>query len=276
MIVSFWSNYEKSGVTTNLSAISAAISLLYPEKITLVSNHFEKRSLGYMLLGKGYDDLLHESLKYNNYGNNSFYLRKLLTFNHFALLNGGAYEGMENGLYYYFQGRRFCNPILEINQFNFFNEIVDYLNGISDFVFIDLQSQESLSSLQLLELSDLVVVNFRQDETLIRNFFKRYSSIAGKCFFIISSYNEKGAYLKRNLVRDYRIHPERIAILPFNPEFVCGFDDGRIIPYVCNYLNCGKKSRQYRFIWFLRYAAELLMKNLNNISTFCGEDEKNA
>ncbi len=276
MVVSFWSNYAKSGVTTNISAISAAFSLLYPKKITLLSNHFEKRSLGYMLLGKGYDDLLHESLKYDNYGNKNFYLRKLLSYNNFSVLNGCSYDGLENGLYYYLQVKRYCSQIYEINQFDFINETVDYLNQLSDYVFIDLQSQESLSSLQLLEASDLIVVNFRQDETLIRNFFKRYSSIAGKCFFIISSYNEKGAYLKRNLVRDYRIHPERVAVLPYNPEFVCGFDDGRIVPYVCNYLNCGKKSRQYRYIWFLRYAAELLMKNLNNICSFCGEDEKNA
>lgn len=116
MVVSFWSNYAKSGVTTNISAISAAFSLLYPKKITLLSNHFEKRSLGYMLLGKGYDDLLHESLKYDNYGNKNFYLRKLLSYNNFSVLNGCSYDGLENGLYYYLQVKRYCSQIYIANE----------------------------------------------------------------------------------------------------------------------------------------------------------------
>lgn len=276
MKVVFWSNYANSAVTTNLTVLSASVSLMYPGKLTLLSNHFASRSLGYMLLGKTYDNLLRDSIKYENYGDNRFYLRKLLSHNNFTILNGGSYDGLENGLYYYIQEHQYSSLIHEINQYNFFNDLVGRLEKVSDYVFIDLQSQGSLNTLQLLEIADLVVVNLRQDETIIRNFFKRYGSLVGKCFFVIGNYRENGKYLKRNFIRDYRIHPERVAVIPHIRELDCAFDDGRILPYICSNFNCGKKSRQYKNMWYVKYAAGLLIKNISNISRFCGEDELNA
>jgi len=210
------------------------------------------------------DVLLQEGSKYYACGDTRFHLRKVLSPSCASIINGASYDGVEDGLYYYLQERLYTEALQEVNYNGDFNRLVDMLEEKSDYVFMDLQSHGSLSTLQQLEAADLVVVSLKQDKNLIKDFFKHYGSIAGKCIFFLSCYKEDADYLKRDFVRDYLIHPERIAIIPYNHDFVSSISDGRAITYIIKNLDCGKKHKQYRNITHLRCAAKLLYKALTD------------
>ena len=110
----------------------------------------------------------------------------------------------------------------------------------------------------------MVVVNLRQDEAVIKEFFKQYMSVTGKCFFIISEYRKRnGCYKLQKFVREFCVHPERVAVIPYNPGFGLFIDDGRITEYVLQNYNCKKKTKEYYYIWHLRKAVQLLKSALD-------------
>lgn len=270
MRVAFWSNYPNSGVTSNMIAMGAAVSLLYRARIVLTSNHYGCRDLGHSLNGNAYYGLLREAssfyekedYRFERLSKEKFFLRRMIDENGDGLQRAQpVYEGA-NGLYYYLRERYHSDYLHEVGYNNSFGNLVTVLEEQFDFVFMDLQSQGSLCSLEELEKADLVVINLKQDSTAIRNFFKRYESLAGKSIFLISGYREDADYLKRNFIRDYHIHPERVAVIPYNREIASGYADGRIVPYICNYINCGKKHSQFHSIRYIRYAAGILMRTL--------------
>ncbi len=285
MRVAFWSNYPHSGVTTNMITVGAAMSLLYNTRIILTSNHFGKGDLWRSISGNEYNGLIKEAgLHYGLYDNgldlfergngDGFFLRKLIDSSKRFYPTENSIRG--KGLYCHFRERSYTDSLHELNLDNSFGKLADSLEKQGDHVFMDLQSQGSLCTLSELERADIIAVNLKQDKDAVRNFFKCYESITGKCIFLISSYSEKGAYLKRDLIRDHHIHPERVAVIPYDPGLVSGFADGRIIPYICTYFDCGKKHSEYRRMWYIRYAAGILMRTLANGAYGLSPDNANA
>ena len=115
------------------------------------------------------------------------------------------------------------------------------------------------------------MVNLRQEENAVRNFFKRYSSLVGKCIFLISAYQRRNPYIKRNFVRDHKIHPDRVAVIPYNLEFQAQCLDGRIVNYISEHYNCRKGAQQYEYILCLKKAARMLMGLIDEKLILSGE-----
>ncbi|MBO7402120.1 MAG: hypothetical protein J6U10_03915 [Lachnospiraceae bacterium] len=278
MRVAFWSNYPGSGVTSNMISLGAAMSLLYKARIILTSNHYGMRDLGRCITGAEGTETERQTNLY--YRNRDFYypykngveagLKLYIDSAGRYIKNGFSPKEPENGLYCYLFEKEYSDYLYEVNFIDRFGTLVDRLEERGEFVFMDLQSQGSFCTLQELERADLVVVSLRQEEKAVRNFFKRYESITGKSIFLLSGYKRNGAYLKKDIVSDFHLHPERVAIMPYSREIASGYADGRVLQYICENIDCGARSPEHTNFWHLKRAAAVLMQALEN-GVHCGQ-----
>lgn len=258
MKIVFWSNYPKSDVTSNMTAVAIMFSIMYPSRVMMMTNHCNYENLGRTLLGNCYDDVLREEAGYGDVSREHPIVKRIDSVPSRYDLPKNAENLAEDGLYYFAQGKLFSNEIYELRVWEEIVRFFEYLDCLEDYVFIDAKSQDSVSTVKLLEESDIVVVNLRQDETLMRDFFKNYAAIIGKSFFFISEYRKKNAYSLSSFLKEFSVHPNRVAVIPYNPEFSPAAGDGRITEYVMKNHDCNKNSKEYYYIRHLKRAAELL------------------
>lgn len=258
MKIVFWSNYPKSDVTSNMTAVAIMFSILFPARVMMMTNHCNHETLGRTLLGSCYDDVLREEAGYGSAARRRPVIKRIDDIPNRYGLPKDAETLAEDGLYYFTQGKLFNNEVYELRILEELSIFLELLDKSDDYVFIDAKSQDSISTIRLLEDADIVVVNLRQDERLMRDFFMKYTTIVGKSFFFISEYRKRNGYLLSDFIKDFSVHPNRVAVIPYNPEFSPVVDDGRITEYVLKNQNCTKSSKEYYYIWHLRKAAELL------------------
>ena len=263
MKIVFWSNYPKSDVTSNMTAVCVMFSLMYPAKVMMMTNHCNHDNLGRTLLGRCYDDVLMEDSGYLDGRGLKPNIKRIEEVPGCFDYPQNAETLSEDGLYYFAQGKLFNNEIYELRVMEEINRFFGYLNESEDYIFIDAKSQDSISTVRLLEEADIVVVNLKQDERMMKDFFKKYGSITGKAFFFISEYKQKNTYSKNKFINEFSIHPNRVAVIPYNPEFVPLVDDGRITEYVMRNYNCRKNTKEYYYIGHLKIAARLLKRILD-------------
>ena len=264
MKIVFWSNYPKSGVTSNMAAMGIMFSLMFPSRVMMLTNHCNHENLGRVLLGSCYEDALREDSGYYRKERAYPAIKRITQIPAHYGVPKTAENLSENGLYYFTQGKLFSNEVYEFRIREEINHIIKQLHEPRDYIFIDAKSQDSISTMQLLEEADMIVVNLRQDETVIKEFFKQYVSVAGKCFFIISEYRKRnGCYKLHKFVKEFCVHPERVAAIPYNPGLGHFIDDGRITEYVLQNHDCKKKTKEYYYIWHLRKAVQLLKNALD-------------
>lgn len=260
----FWSNCPKSDVTSNMAAVGIMFSIMFPSRVMMMTNHCNHENLGRTLLGECYEEVLREESGYCFGAGLRPTVKKIEDVPNRYDIPKNAENLSEDGLYYFAQGKLFNNEIYELRVMEEINRFCEYLNESEDYIFIDAKSQDSISTVSLLEEADIVVVNLKQDEKLIRDFFKKYSAITGKAFFFISEYKQNEGYSKKQFINEFSIHPNRVAVIPYNPEFVPLVDDGRITEYVMRNHDCKKESKEYYYIWHLKMAAKLLKRILDH------------
>lgn len=258
MKIVFWSNYPKSDVTSNMTAVAIMFSILFPARVMMMTNHCNYGTLGRTLLGSCYEDVLHEDAGYGSITRTQPAIKRIDDVPNRYELPKDAENLAENGLYYFTQGKLFSNEVYELRILEEISLFLEFLNKSEDYIFIDAKSQDSISTVRLLEEADVVVVNLRQDEILMRDFFMKYASIVGKSFYFISEYRRRTGYPLNSFLKDFSVHPNRVAVIPYNPEFSPVVDDGRITEYVMKHHDCDKSSKEYYYIWHLKKAAELL------------------
>jgi len=262
MKIVFWSNYPKSDVTSNMTAVCVMFSLMYPSKVMMMTNHCNHDNLGRTLLGRCYDDVLREESGYLTGHGLQPNVKRIEDAPSCFEFPKSAETLSEDGLYYFAQGKLFNNEIYELRVLEEINRFFAYLNESEDYIFIDVKSQDSISTASLLEEADLVVVNLKQDEKLMKDFFRKYGAITGKAFFIISEYKQRNGYSRNKFINEFSIHPNRVSVIPYNPEFVPMVDDGRITEYVMSNCNCKKNTKEYYYIGHLKRTVRLLKKIL--------------
>lgn len=263
MKIVFWSNCPQSDVTSNMTAVGIMFSILFPSKVMMMTNHCNYGNLGRALLGSCYEEVLREESGYYSGTRNRHTIKRIEAVPNRHDIPKDAENLSEDGLYYFAQGKLFNNEIYELRILDDLNHFFGYFNENEYYVFIDTKSQDSISTVRLLESADIVVVNLRQDEAMMRDFFKKYSAIAGKTFFIISEYRKRKGCSKNKFINAFSIHPNCVAVIPYVPEFSPMIGDGRITEYVMKNHNCKKDSREYYYIWHIKKAARLLKRMID-------------
>lgn len=267
MQVSFWSNYERSGVSSNIAATGVMLSHIYPCRIVLIEDHVSSKSLDKILIGSRFETrskgerLLGVAENMTDfYG---FSGRTLTNRNvHMKETSGRRINIIEDSLYYITH-----NPMVEHTEADFdmyvrLTKAMSETTRNGEMLFIDAHSGFGLTSKIVLDASDLIVVNLRQDEGVIEDFLKNYSSIAYKCIFILESYKSIPWLHKREIAFKYGLDEKKIAVISYNSDFEMAVLKGRVADFVLDNYKCRQQSSNYTFIHDLKYAANLIMHNI--------------
>ena len=122
-----------------------------------------------------------------------------------------------------------------INISNYFSQIIDVANQTYDIVLVDLSKKiPKQNKDKVLNISDLVVVNFNQNMTSINNFLrlKQNNDFYKKSnvLLLLGKYNPNSKYSNKNVAR-YLKEKNIPMIVPYNILLADECSEGRIVDY---------------------------------------------
>lgn len=233
MKIAFWRNVERDvGVTTNTACL-AAMHAIHGGKSLMVENHYGLHNIGSIIMPQERVDHLREEGHYHyKYGIEHILKELYAGSNDKDLLYQAAIPIVYENLLYlpqsYIVNREVFNYEFDLVR----EKLFQYLEEISDDLFIDTETNRNHSSVHILSETDLVVVNLIQDEKALGDFFENYSSICDKALFIISKYQKENPWNMRKISYQYQIPPSRLGVIPYNMELEDAMKQGRLLQFL--------------------------------------------
>lgn len=274
MKIAFWSNVrKKTGVTTNMACIAAMTSIAGMGKTILLENHYSLHSLGNILLApEQITSLKEQGQYYDKYGIE--YVLKQIYSGHSGsdLIRQISIPLLYTNMYYlpqsYIVNREVFNYEFDLVR----EELFRSLEEISDYVFIDTETNQNLSSNTILSDADMIVVNLRQDPVMLDEFFENYSSVREKAVYLLGEYQPEIAWNLRRICYRYRISRDQIGVVPYNIELEESMNQGRVLQFLNrNYYKASGRENDY-FMRQVRKASLMVRQNLLKIRRMQPDD----
>lgn len=250
MKLAFWGIHNKNGVSSNITAISIMGVLESKYNVILAENHYSADNLGGRLIFSVCRDMVRETTNYGpNYG---------------SMLDENMVEIINNRLFYI----QPFTPIKDYYEFNFLHYIFPKISdrGCKDgLVMIDTENNNNISSLDILNASDLVIINLCQSIIRAEIFMDKYSSIINKAVFIVGQYRKCKVNLVKKILLSHGVSLDRIAVIPYSDEFDEAMLEGRSVEFINRNYKCKKNSQNYYFISQLKNATKMILNQVDII-----------
>lgn len=261
MKIAFWSNVRgQSCVTSNLACVSVLSAINCPDERTIVfENHKNIVNLGSALFRQTSNNLIKESGSYQ-VGSGLGRILRLL---------GEGREITSENLYCLtesYLGKRLfylpANPVKSPDYLEYYLEkeavrAMNFLEKHSDMVMVDTAAAPLASSRKILQQADVVVVNLNQNYQMLSHFFRNYTSIQRKAFYLIGDYDHKSDLTRGEIMRMFNIPGSRIGTIPHSTGFSDAISSGSLIPFLLRHYSCGEDDAQYLFMTAAKEAVEL-------------------
>lgn len=257
MKIAFWSNREKSSVTSNLVAVSIVLAHCYNVKTTVFENHRGEVDLAGCFLKKHHESIVRENKAYYlGFKEYDCFVERLLYGKGAGKQGISRITVLEGFLYYV------CQAGVQKDTFELqFKESVDSLiqeaqsDGIA---IIDTKSRCNISSKIILNESDIVVVNLKHNPFYIHDFFERYSELSEKSFFIISDCARKEFASAVSILKEYGVDEEVIAYIPHSEEFRIAVHNGCSVEFFIDSFRYGVYNPGFLFVQRVKETAKAL------------------
>lgn len=250
MKIAFWSNSPgKSGVTGNLSCISILSAIYQPSEMVLFENHSNINNLASSFLNQNSYDMLQEKNSY--FVENG--LGRILSYCDMG-------DTVSSGMIYrtclsVFDQRVFYLPVGGMNgdlmEYRLNRHIEDVMRLLERFcgtVCIDISSSCLESSRKILKEADLIVVNLCQNNQLLSHFFRNYSDIRKKAFYVIGNYDSESIIKKSDIVRRFELSGSAVGTIPYNRRFADALTKGDVVSFLLKNYSCGAENVNYDFM----------------------------
>lgn len=270
MKIAFWSNGgEKMCVTANMASIASMISLRNAGRVKeiLLENHFSRnKSLEDVLLQPMQQDFLRESGGYNvKYGLDYILKRIYCGDRDRELIKNSTVDLMLSNMCLLPSGMVFNKEVFNYDFSMVHRELFEILEEVSEYIFIDTESNQNLSTKQILFDADIVVVNLTQNPDNIRDFFENYTSIREKAIYIVGKYRPERKWTRKRISYEYNVPRNRIGIMPYTIELEYAIDAGRLQQYLCsNYMRATSRENEF-FIRHCKKNAKLVENTAREI-----------
>lgn len=251
MKIAFWSNGgEKMCVTSNMACIASMLSLRKSGKVReiLLENHFNKsKSLEDILLQPMQQNFLRESGGYNvKYGLEYVLKRIYCGEKDRELIKNSTIDLMLSNMFLLPSGMVFNKEVFNYDFSMVHRELFKILEEVSEYIFIDTESNQNLSTKQILFDADIVVVNLTQKPDNIRDFFENYTSIREKAIYIIGKYRSERMWTRKKISYEYNVPRNRIGIMPYTFELEDAIESGKVQQYLCsNYFKATSRENEF-------------------------------
>ncbi len=264
MKISFWSHMRNmAGVTTNLACISGLTAIVGMGKTAVLENHYNMNSIGDMILQPEKLEHLREHGEYfSRYGIEHILKRLSSGESGEKLLHRASIPLLFSSMYYLPQGRIVNKEVFNYEFHLVQKQLFDSLEKISDYIFIDTESNQNLSSKIILSESDLIVVNLTQDPTRIQEFFENYSFFQPKTVYLIGKYQMESKWNVRRICKEFHIPKEKIGVIPFNMELDDSAAQGRLLQFLNRNYDRPADAENETLMRYAKKACQMVRKNL--------------
>lgn len=265
MIISNWGNSYKSGVTSNLAAISIMGVLDSTFKITLLENHYNEKSISNCILYSPQKNLVMErEVFYLGQGNKDCLINCVSMLTNKKKTEYERLEIMEGRLFYIPQ-ILFKDYAYELNLWNKLFPLVHEISNSESLVIVDTEFNSNRSSIQILNDVELVIVNLKQDIDSVIEFFQNYSSLIDKAVFVIGKYKRCREDKLKKMLFDKGVKKERIGVILYNDEFQIALEEGRGVEFIISHYKCKRGSYNYTFIRELKNTTRMILNRVSEI-----------
>lgn len=250
MKIAFWSNSPgKSGVTGNLSCMSILSAIYQPSEMVLFENHSNINNLGSTFLNQNSYDKLQEK--------NSYFVENGLGR---ILSYCDVGDVVNSGMIYrtclsVFDQRVFYLPAggmnRELMEYRLNRHILDVMNLLERFcgtVCVDISSSSLESSRKILKEADMIVVNLCQNHQLLSHFFRNFSEIRKKAFYVIGNYDSESVIKKSDIVQRFGLPGNMVGTIPYNRRFADALTKGTVVSFLLKNYSCGADNVNYEFM----------------------------
>lgn len=260
MKIAFWSNSPgKTGVTGNLACISILSALYQPSEMVLFENHSSISNLGSTFLTPYSYDVLQEKNAYfveNGLGRILSYCggRERVSTD---MIHRTCLPVFEHSVFYLPAGGM-NRELMEYRLNRHVSEVLDLLEEHCTTVCVDLSAASLESSRRILKEADLIVVNLCQNQQLLSHFFRNYSDIQKKAFYVIGNYDSESVMTRSDIIGRYRLDRRRVGTIPYNRRFADALTKGKVVSFLLEHYNCEAVDINYDFMRALQDTVHML------------------
>ncbi len=267
MKVAFWSpSRESLGVTTNMACVAGIAAMSGAGRTILLENHYSVRNIADIILPTEQTNELREQAKYYSKYGMEYVLKQIYSGKKGTeVIHQSAVPLLYERLLYlpqsYIVNREVFNYEFGLVQ----AELFCCLEEAAEYVYVDTETNQNLSSNVILSDVDLIVVNLKQDLDLLRDFFDGHESIREKAVYLVGSYQKDYELNLRRICYEYQIDRKRIGAIPLNTELVSAAAQGRLLQFLSTnfYRACGRENDY--FMRQLKRSAMMIRENLIRI-----------
>lgn len=273
MKIAFWSNSPgKAGVTGNLSCISIVSAMYHTSEMVLFENHVNINNLGSTFLNSNSYDRLQEK---NSYFVENGLGRVLSYCDMGDIVNAGMVYRTCLSVFdqrvFYLPTGGINRDLMEYRLKRHAGEVLGMLEGVYPTVCVDLSSSHLESSREILKEADLVVVNLCQNNQQLSHFFRNFSEIQKKAFYVIGNYDPRSEITKKDIVKRFELPGFMVGTIPYNRRFADALTKGNVIPFLLRNYSCGKENVNYEFISAVKETVCLLERAKEDIRMKAGK-----
>lgn len=268
MKVAFWSNGRgRSCVTSNLACISVLSAFDCPTDRTIIfENHNNIMNLGTTLLNHHSVNEIRESITYSSENGLHRVLQSMEQGKEVSeeLLYRQAQDYLGKRLLY-LPSESDSADCLEYYLDKVAIRAMDCFEKYSDMVLVDTTSAPLASSRKILQKADIVVVNLSQNEQLLNHFFRNYSSIQERAFYLVGNYDAASELTRSAIVKKYHLRGNQVGMIPHNIEFSDAISKGQVIPYLWKHYECRQEDSNYEFMTAAKEAVSLFRATVRKV-----------
>lgn len=277
MKIAFWSEQPEAGTTFNLAVTACAAVLMHPLSIAVVSGGYHDEMLEKKFFGKTdcfsweaerQQDLEMESILAAE--SEEYFAARGLD----CLLRKERREeltelAVKANMRQVIRDKMYCLPSSVKPEQEWWHQdrlflrmgrVMDAVESYFDLVFIDCGSRQDDYAQAVIQKADVCVLNMRQDQEHIGDFYQNPPRYRGETFFLLGRYFEDALYNRENLQRLYRMEENRLGAIPYNLRLQTAGQMGKIKNGVKNCMGGGVECRQAEFARELVRTTNLILK----------------
>lgn len=250
MKIVFWSNVRgQCGTTMHVTCMAVIQALFEKQRVVLMENHDHLIGIETCLVKSKSKNIVMDS----TCGYNSFGLENLME--RFSDIEPGTEEKWirrcaisfaHDKLFYLPHGYLRNRDLLDYEFSKNFLRLFNILENHFDSVYIDTSAAESLSTKPIIDNSDIIVVNLNQNISVLNHFFRNFSTLRDKAFYLIGNYYSGSHNNIREIRRKYQIPEDRIFAIPFCIEASESEADGSLANFIArNYQDPSIDNKEF-------------------------------
>lgn len=263
MKISFWSPvHGQTGTTSNIIISAMLTGMIYRKKCILTQTQFNFNNLEAPLVGCNSKDVASPEF-FRDVG-----LDTLIRNFKAEKINGGILENC--CISFHNTNVRLLPGTAKSNKDSFGYEmetvLLNLLRTMEEFsgiLFIDAASGNNPLSMKIIADSNLTIVNFSQNMSVIDTFFTEYRHlIKGNVFYLFGNYDCNSRYNINNIRTRYRkdITILNSGVIPYCTAYMDAQCGGRVVEFIRDNLTCSKNDDNHYFIQKAKSAIEKILK----------------